>query len=161
MSTMKSGTTSENALPQRDSSGLGTTAMPWDGCWSPDHHCERHCSMRLRPRSGKTAGTLPHSCLRTRRSLGTITVSWPSSSTIPPRSNTVSMGQDRGERLNRPHMNPQSDLYWAIRVGFADAHSEKTEERSVSWVGMVDSLEEAQSHIVQHGSARASYGAEY
>ena len=29
-------------------------------------------------------------------------------------------------------MNPQSDLYWAIRVGFADAHSEKTDERSVS-----------------------------
>ena len=52
-----------------------------------------------------------------------------------------------------PHMNPQSDLYWAIRVGFADAHSEKTEERSVSRAGLVDSLEELKaisSSTAQH-----------
>ena len=39
------------------------------------------------------------------------------------------------------HLSAQSDLYWAMRVGFADAHSENAVERRVSLAGIADSLE--------------------
>ena len=40
-----------------------------------------------------------------------------------------------------PHMSAQSDLYWAMRVGFADAHSQNAGQRRVSLAGIADSLE--------------------
>ena len=40
-----------------------------------------------------------------------------------------------------PHLNAQSDLYWAMRVGFADTHSANAAERRVSLAGIADSLE--------------------
>ena len=40
-----------------------------------------------------------------------------------------------------PHLSAQSDLYWAIRVGFSDAHLEKTGEASAPRAGITDSLE--------------------
>ena len=40
-----------------------------------------------------------------------------------------------------PHLNAQSDLYWAMRVGFADAQSGNAAERRVSLAGIADSLE--------------------
>ena len=44
-----------------------------------------------------------------------------------------------------PRMSPQSDLYWAMRVGFADAHLENDGEYTVSRTGIADSLEELKS----------------
>lgn len=44
-----------------------------------------------------------------------------------------------------PHLSPQSDLYWAIRVGFADAHSENAVELRVSLAGLADSLARIES----------------
>ena len=40
-----------------------------------------------------------------------------------------------------PHLSAQSDLYWAMRVGFADAHSQNAGQRRVSLAGIADSLE--------------------
>ena len=40
-----------------------------------------------------------------------------------------------------PHLSAQSDLYWAMRIGFADAHAENAGERRVSLAGIADSLE--------------------
>ena len=40
-----------------------------------------------------------------------------------------------------PHLSAQGDLYWAMRVGFADAHSATAEDRRVSLAGIADSLE--------------------
>ena len=40
-----------------------------------------------------------------------------------------------------PHLSPQGDLFWAMRVGFADAHSANAAERRVSLAGIADSLE--------------------
>ena len=40
-----------------------------------------------------------------------------------------------------PHLSAQSDLYWAMRVGFADAHSANAVEGRVSLAGIADSLE--------------------
>ena len=41
-----------------------------------------------------------------------------------------------------PHLSAQSDLYWAVRVGFSDANLEKAGETSVLRARIVDSLEE-------------------
>ena len=40
-----------------------------------------------------------------------------------------------------PHLSAQSDLYWAMRIGFADAHSQNGGQRRVSLAGIADSLE--------------------
>ena len=40
-----------------------------------------------------------------------------------------------------PHLSAQSDLYWAMRVGFTDAHSQNAGQRRVSLAGIADSLE--------------------
>ena len=40
-----------------------------------------------------------------------------------------------------PHLSAQSDLYWAMRAGFADAHSERPEERRVSLTDVAITLE--------------------
>ncbi len=40
-----------------------------------------------------------------------------------------------------PHLNAQSDPYWAMRVGFADAQSANAAERRISLAGIADSLE--------------------
>ena len=39
-----------------------------------------------------------------------------------------------------PHLSPQSDLYWAMRVGFADAHSDNASARSVTLADIADSV---------------------
>ncbi len=40
-----------------------------------------------------------------------------------------------------PHLSAQSDLYWAMRVGFADAHLQNAGDRRASHTGIVDVLE--------------------
>ena len=45
-----------------------------------------------------------------------------------------------GER-QPPHLSPQSDLYWAIRVGFADAHLQNSVERPESRNDIAGTLE--------------------
>ena len=50
-------------------------------------------------------------------------------------------GPRPGGTILPPHLSAQSDLYWAMRVGFADAHSENAVERRVSLAGIADSLE--------------------
>ena len=40
-----------------------------------------------------------------------------------------------------PHLSARSDLYWAMRAGFADAHSANAEARRASLAGIADSLE--------------------
>ena len=40
-----------------------------------------------------------------------------------------------------PHLSAQSDLYWAMRVGFADAHADNAGERRASLAGIAGSLE--------------------
>ena len=52
-----------------------------------------------------------------------------------------------------PHLNPQSDLYWAMRVGFADAHSGPLGEHKVVPAGISDSLQRIEtitSSMAQH-----------
>ena len=50
-------------------------------------------------------------------------------------------GPRPGGTILPPHLSAQSDLYWAMRVGFADAHSENPVDRRVSLAGIADSLE--------------------
>ncbi len=50
-------------------------------------------------------------------------------------------GPRPGGTILPPHLSAQSDLYWAMRVGFADAHSANAAERGVSLAGIADSLE--------------------
>ena len=50
-------------------------------------------------------------------------------------------GQMPGVTILPPHLSAQSDLYWAMRVGFADAHSTNVAERRVTLSGIADSLE--------------------
>ena len=50
-------------------------------------------------------------------------------------------GPRPGGTILPPHLSAQSDLYWAMRVGFADAHSANAVERRVSLAGIADSLE--------------------
>ena len=40
-----------------------------------------------------------------------------------------------------PHLSAQSDLYWAMRIGFADAHTANAEDRKSSSAGITDALE--------------------
>ena len=40
-----------------------------------------------------------------------------------------------------PHLSPQSDLYWAMRVGFGDAHIQSGEEESTSLRGIANNVE--------------------
>ena len=40
-----------------------------------------------------------------------------------------------------PHLSGQSDLYWAMRVGFADAHSQNAGERRVSLIDLADTVD--------------------
>ena len=52
-----------------------------------------------------------------------------------------------------PHLSAQSDLYWAMRIGFADAHADNAGGRSVSLAGIADSLERIEamaSSTAQH-----------
>ena len=52
-----------------------------------------------------------------------------------------------------PHLSAQSDLYWAMRVGFADANSQNVEERGVSSTDIADYLEQIKtitSSTAQH-----------
>ena len=52
-----------------------------------------------------------------------------------------------------PHLSAQSDLYWAMRVGFADAHSQNAEEQRLSSTGIADYLEQIKtitSSTAQH-----------
>ena len=44
--------------------------------------------------------------------------------------------------IQPPHLSAQSDLYWAMRVGFAGAHTESVAGPRVSLAGIFDSLEE-------------------
>ena len=52
-----------------------------------------------------------------------------------------------------PHLSAQSDLFWAMRVGFADAHSETAVDRRESSAGIAESLEQINtitSSMAQH-----------
>ena len=52
-----------------------------------------------------------------------------------------------------PHLSPRSDLYWALRVGFADAHFENGRGGDGPLAGIVDSLdwiETMASSMAQH-----------
>ena len=52
-----------------------------------------------------------------------------------------------------PHLSAQSDLYWAMRIGFADAHSQNAGDRRVSLADIADSLERVEtiaSSTAQH-----------
>ena len=40
-----------------------------------------------------------------------------------------------------PHLSAQSDLYWAMRIGFADAHTANAEDRKSPSAGITDTLE--------------------
>ena len=44
-----------------------------------------------------------------------------------------------------PHLSPQSDLYWAMRVGFADAHSGNPGARPVTLEDIADSVADLKS----------------
>ncbi len=46
-----------------------------------------------------------------------------------------------------PHLSPQSDLYWAMRAGFADAHLELVQGPPVSLRDIADRLERVQSIV--------------
>ena len=41
-------------------------------------------------------------------------------------------GDQTLESISTPHLSPQSDLYWAVRVGFADARSDYASAESVT-----------------------------
>ena len=51
-----------------------------------------------------------------------------------------------------PHLSAQSDLYWAMRVGFADAHTGNAEDRKSSLDGITDALERIET--ITSGTAR-------
>ena len=51
-----------------------------------------------------------------------------------------------------PHLSAQSDLYWAMRVGFADAHTGNAEDRASSLAGITDALERIET--ITSGTAR-------
>ena len=62
-------------------------------------------------------------------------------------------GPRPGGTILPPHLSAQSDLYWAVRVGFADAHSGNAGERRVSLTGIADSVERLEaiaSSTAQH-----------
>ena len=51
-----------------------------------------------------------------------------------------------------PHLSAQSDLYWAMRIGFADAHAGDAEDRKGSLAGITDALERIET--ITSGTAR-------
>ena len=51
-----------------------------------------------------------------------------------------------------PHLSAQSDLYWAMRIGFADAHAGNAEDRKGSLAGITDALERIET--ITSGTAR-------
>ena len=51
-----------------------------------------------------------------------------------------------------PHLSAQSDLYWAMRVGFADANTGNVEDRKSSLAGITDALERIET--ITSGTAR-------
>ena len=51
-----------------------------------------------------------------------------------------------------PHLSAQSDLYWAMRIGFADAHAVNAEDRKWSLAGITDALERIET--ITSGTAR-------
>ena len=51
-----------------------------------------------------------------------------------------------------PHLSAQSDLYWAMRIGFADAHAGNAEDRKGSLAGIADALERIET--ITSGTAR-------
>ena len=51
-----------------------------------------------------------------------------------------------------PHLSAQSDLYWAMRIGFADAHAGNAEVRKSSLEGITDALERIET--ITSGTAR-------
>ena len=51
-----------------------------------------------------------------------------------------------------PHLSAQSDLYWAMRIGFADAHTANAEDRKSSSAGITDALERIET--ITSGTAR-------
>ena len=51
-----------------------------------------------------------------------------------------------------PHLSAQSDLYWAMRIGFADAHAANAEDRKGSLAGITDALERIET--ITSGTAR-------
>ena len=51
-----------------------------------------------------------------------------------------------------PHLSAQSDLYWAMRIGFADAHAVNAEDRKGSLAGITDALERIET--ITSGTAR-------
>ena len=48
-------------------------------------------------------------------------------------------------RRQPPHLSPQSDLYWAIRVGFADAHILNGEQRPASLGNIAEAVERVET----------------
>ena len=67
-------------------------------------------------------------------------------------------GPRPGGTILPPHLSAQSDLYWAMRVGFADAHSANAAERRVSLAGIADSLERIET--ITSSSAQHALGTE-
>ena len=51
-----------------------------------------------------------------------------------------------------PHLSAQSDLYWAMRIGFADAHAANAEDRKSSLAGITEALERIET--ITSGTAR-------
>ena len=51
-----------------------------------------------------------------------------------------------------PHLSAQSDLYWAMRIGFADAHAVNAEDRKSSLAGITEALERIET--ITSGTAR-------
>ena len=51
-----------------------------------------------------------------------------------------------------PHLSAQSDLYWAMRIGFADAHAVNAKDRKGSLDGITDALERIET--ITSGTAR-------
>ena len=51
------------------------------------------------------------------------------------------------EATQPPHLSAQSDLYWAMRVGFADAHSQNADERRDPHADSADALERIETIV--------------
>ena len=56
------------------------------------------------------------------------------------------------DAVQPPHLSAQSDLYWAMRIGFADAHAANAEGRKSSLAGITDALERIET--ITSGTAR-------
>ncbi len=58
-----------------------------------------------------------------------------------------------------PHLSAQSDLYWAMRVGYADAHIEGGDERRPTLSGIADAVERVGTIVsmTAHHTLRTEY----